>query len=822
MKMFVIIGVVAVCVIGVVAGLFFLTKPSEIQLTSPATTTTTTSSVTTTPPEEFTYTTTPVGTTPEVEMAQLTITLHTPLNTPGGETVSMFLGEIFFESGREIQMTKVASNTWQVKLEAPVGSVLRYRYSREANWDKEEAYVYRDGIGFHYRELVVLGDMEVEEAVAKWEDLPFQPDSVGDLSGRVTDSSGNPVMGLVVSAGPYQTMTYADGEYRIYGVPAGPCPVSIHASNGEYYAQMKQVNVIAGQTTTLNFTVTAAPMAEVTFEVVVPFDHPEGAVPRILGDVSHLGFSTYFEGTAINTANMIDMEADPEEKGLWTYTTTIGVGTYVKYFYTLGDHIMNRERDRKGEYVLRGLLVESGSTTDDEVWSWRAGYQVPLTLEVESPTDDTVYFTTTTWGGYAPIKMWSKGGNKWFYVAYVDPGNFSYKYIRNGDPEIGVEKLNPDQNDSYRQVNVGPNGKTQADQITRWRHQVHESLPASISLHEVPSLQERVSNEPFQSGIELIDYWRPSWLPLVDTTAARISQHNAAWVQLPSISGILSADPPIVDMGWNSFTLEELTYTIQSLHSKGLKVAMRAYPYPSELPYAGFERHNTNEWYDAFYASVRSIYLFHAKIAEQEGVEMLILANFPWQDVSDPSTAAYLNQKWKEMISDIRDVYSGPITVDTFVNQPGYDWYGDLDYIGDIWWEKLADTSSESYTSMKSRALEILETKYLPVYQRFNKPIIFTEIAYCSADGSAAQKYSVYSDEISDFLPENPSVPSDWQEQADAYEAVLQAIAEKSWVQGAYSFGYSYMNHDCKGFSIRAKTAEKVLSQIYAQFNAAE
>ncbi|MEM4201973.1 MAG: carboxypeptidase regulatory-like domain-containing protein, partial [Candidatus Hadarchaeum sp.] len=694
--------------------------------------------------------------------------------------------------------------------------------SRGADWDKEEAYVYRDGIGFHYRELVVLGDMEVEEVVAKWEDLPIPSNSVGDLRGKVIDSSGSPVMGLIVSAGPYQTITYADGEYKIYGVPAGPCPVSVHSPNGEYYAQMAQVNVTAGQTTTHNFTVTKAQMVEVTFEVVVPFDHPEGGVPRIFGDVANLGFSTYFEGTAINTALFVDMEPDPEEDGLWTYTTTIGKGTYVKYFYTLGDHKLNRERDSKGEYVLRGVLVQGKTTTDDSVWSWKSGYQVPLNLEVDSPTDDTVYFTTTEWGGFAPIKMWHKGGKSWFYVLYVDPGNFSYKYLRNGDPEIGIEKLSPDKNDAFRQINVGPSGKKQVDKITQWRHQTRESIPSLVSLHETPSVQRRASGEPFQSGIELIDYWRPSWLPLVKTIAARISEHNAGWVQLPSLSGIISADPPIVDMGWNSFKLDEIIYTIESLHSRGLKLALRAFPYPSELPYAGFERHNTNDWYDAFYAEVKSIYLFHAKIAEQEDIELLILANFPWQDAYNPSSAAYINQKWKEVISEIRKVYSGPITVDTFIDRPEYDWYEDLDYIGDIWWEKIADTPSDTYSSMKSSALEILDTKYLPIYQRFNKPIIFTEVAYYSADGSATQQYGVYSDEISDFLPENPLVATDWQEQADAYEAVLQAIAEKSWVQGAYSFGYSFMDHDCKGYSIRAKTAEKVLSLIYAQFNAAE
>jgi len=718
-------------------------------------------------------------------------------------------------------MTRTATHTWQVKLEAPVGSVLRYRYSREGNWDKEEEYAYQGSIGFSYRELVVVGSMKVEESIAKWEDLPLPPDSTGDLHGKVTDSAGKPVSGLIVSAGPYRTTTGADGSYRIYGVPAGSCPVSVRAPNGEYHSQLAQITIAPNGTTARDFTVTPAKMVKITFEVVVPHDHPEGAIPRILGDTYHLGMYPYFGGTAIDTSRVIDMKPDPEEERLWTYTTTIGEGTYVKYYYTLGDHSINRERGRNGEYLLRGLLVKEETTTEDEVWSWRAGYQVPLKLMVQSPTEDTVYFTTDGWGGYEPIRMWHDGGNEWTYVYYVEPGKVSYRYLRNGDPEIGVEKLDPDTPETYRQVNVSSGGKTQNDTITRWRHQLRESLPASISLHETPAVERRISGKPFQSGIELIDYWRSSWLPLVEPTVKRISDHNASWVQLPSLSGIVSADPPIVEMGWNSFTEEELVYLIRTIHDRGLKVALRAYPYPIELPFTGFERHNTNEWYDAFYAEVRAIYLYHAKIAAQEGVEMLILANFPWQDADNPVSAAYLNQKWKDIIAEVRTVYAGLITVDTYIGRPEFDWYGGLDYIGDIWWEKIADTPSASYSSMKSRAQEILETKYQPIYQRFNKPIVFTEVAYYSADGSATQQFGVYSSEISDFLPETVSVTSDWQEQADAYEAVLQAIAEKPWVQGTYSFGYSFMDHDCKGYSIRAKTAEEVLKLIYAQFNAA-
>ncbi|MGQ9788442.1 MAG: carboxypeptidase-like regulatory domain-containing protein [Candidatus Hadarchaeaceae archaeon] len=414
MKNSIIVGIVAVCVVvGVGLAFVFIKIPSIAETTTGYGTTseqqtTTTGAWTTTtetqPPKPPTETQTP--TPPSVEMAKLSITVHAPSNSPSGEAVYMLVGELYFESTREFSMTKISANTWRLVLEAPVGSVLRYRYSREMSWDKEESYVYRDGIGFHYREIVVKEDMELEESIAKWEDLPLLPNSVGDLIGKVTDSAGLPVMGLMVSAGPQQTFTDFNGNYRIYGVPAGPCPVSVRALNGEYYSQIARIDIRAGETTTHNFTVTSAPMRKVIFEVAVPHDHPDGAVPRILGDTYHLGFYTTFGGTAIHVSRVIDMEPDPEEERYWTYTTTIGEGTYVRYYYTLGDHRINRERDKNGNYVLRGLFVKGETTVDDDVWSWKAGNQVPLTLEVKSPTDDTVYFTTDEWGGYEPIRMW--------------------------------------------------------------------------------------------------------------------------------------------------------------------------------------------------------------------------------------------------------------------------------------------------------------------------------------------------------------------------------------------------------------------------------
>ena len=121
--------------------------------------------------------------------------------------------------------------------------------------------------------------------------------------------------------------------------------------------------------------------------------------------------------------------------------------------------------------------------------------------------------------------------------------------------------------------------------------------------------------------------------------------------------------------------------------------------------------------------------------------------------------------------------------------------------------------------SMYDKVIGDLTAYYLPIANRFHKPVIFHEVAFYSARSSALQTYDVFDPRILQNRPDDPSVLSDYDEQARVYQAVLLAFAATPWVQGCYSFGYEYYTFDSKGFSIRGKTAEQILSQIYKQIN---
>jgi hypothetical protein len=315
--------------------------------------------------------------------------------------------------------------------------------------------------------------------------------------------------------------------------------------------------------------------------------------------------------------------------------------------------------------------------------------------------------------------------------------------------------------------------------------------------------------------VEAVDAWISQWLPLIAPTLARIKNDNARWVQIAPVWSFVTADPPTIEPISTTFPRQDLVAHIHAAKSAGLKVALKVEPFPNV-----FDGPNSTAWYDQFFDQIQSVALYHAEIAQQEGVELLILGDlyFGVDDAGGPPST-YINAKWKSVIATIRaSGYTGELTSNSLIVLPEYDWYGDLDYLGDKWWWPVAATDSDTVQNMYGLAINTLAAYYLPIENRFNKPFIFTEVAYYSADTSAMQTYE---DTILNGpgIETDPSVPSAYDQQARAYQAVLLALANTPWVQGCYSFGYLYYNEDDKGYSIRDKTAENIMSQIYRQLN---
>jgi uncharacterized protein (TIGR03437 family) len=767
--------------------------------------------------------------------ATMTIHVQVPSNTPASDTIWVFGGQLFNIFTPRVPMSRVPgiSNTWQATISAPTGTIFRYYFARNNDYSKLESYVpfwpngYSIGPGLYQqqaplRELLVTNGATIAETVAAWDDTPPFSDSTGTITGTITDKMGNPLTGLWISAGPHQTFSDTRGNYQMQGVPAGPCTITVRSENGEYAAVNVSVTIAANGATTQNIALVAQPIVNVTFNVTVPATTPALAVPHLFGDMYRLGMVEIATAFSAETTRYIEMTPGAGLK--WSFTTQLGSGTCVNYLYTLGDNILNFENQQgQGVIVTRALCVNGPTTVNDKVAAWSSPTQVAVTLTATSPTgaEDTLYVTADSGFGSAPVKMWPTGPGTATYTFYVNPNTtLKYSYLRNGDPDTGPEIIGTDSNPpASRSLAVGTNAVSSNDTIMAWRNQMLEpALTTVTSGMTGPAVPHA---EPFQTGIELVDYWRTSWLPLVAPTISRIKSINAQWVMIVPNYTPTIVDPPQFELVLDDFPPQDLIAHIRTAKAAGLHVALKAQMYPNSFSLA-----QGNAWVDAFFQQVQSFSMYYAAIASQEGVEMLVLESQYLESAAsgidtDPALRTYVNAKFKAVVAAIRaSGYTGKLTTDTLVNYPELDWYGGLDYLGDEWWyQKVATSDSDTVQSMYNQTIAALTSQYLPAVNRFNKPVVFVGVEYYSAHTSALQTYA-FGPQIAESLPADPSVLGDYDEQGRVYQAVLLAFAATPWVQGCYSFGYEYYNLDSKGYSIRAKTAEQIVSQVYQEINA--
>jgi len=403
--------------------------------------------------------------TPTVSM---TLRVKVPSKTPAGDTIWIFRGQLFPVLGSHIPMSRVqgTTDTWQAVISGPAGTIVDYIFDRNDNVGSHEAYVpVGASISQNYRKLLLTDGATASEAVAQWIDLQPPADiATGTHTGTDTDKAGNPLMGIWVSAGSHQTLTDTDGNFIIYGVPTGPCTITLQSENGEFVATNVMTTIAANDTTVQNVVLSAAAISIITFHVAVPANTPASAVPRLYGDTYRLGMVQIPGGPIPDTTRMVDM--GPAGGNQWTYTVQLGNGTCVNYLYTLGSYRLNYEKDYQGNARTRAFCVNGPMTINDEVGAWKTSQQVPVSLTVTSPTgaEDTLYVATDDYRGNAPIKMWPTGRGQAAYTLFVNPSTtLNYRYVRNADPGTGTEMVGPDSKPAFRSIPAGPGGTVSDD-----------------------------------------------------------------------------------------------------------------------------------------------------------------------------------------------------------------------------------------------------------------------------------------------------------------------------------------------------------------------
>ena len=243
---------------------------------------------------------------------------------------------------------------------------------------------------------------------------------------------------------------------------------------------------------------------------------------------------------------------------------------------------------------------------------------------------------------------------------------------------------------------------------------------------------------------------------------------------------------------------EELIKMIDYFHSKGVRVALKPTVNCKDGTWrahiAFFDKDVVCEpkWSNWF-KSYSEFQCYYANIAQKTKCEMFVAG-------CEMVMSEHRTEEWRQVLSDIKKVYSGPVSYNTDKYQED-----NVEF-----WDAVDVISSSGYYPIDDweRQLDRIEA----VVKKYNKPFFFAETGCMSSKGSS-------------------NVPNNWElrgtidleEQAAWYEVMFDAISKRDWVEGTclWSWTYDlYNEEDAKNsfdYDLFGKPSEKVVKKYYSK-----
>jgi len=755
---------------------------------------------------------TPAPTQPRPEaMVMFRVSLPAPLQ-PGEKLQLTTLDEVTGLALNPTHYTMEAEDAthYTVFLPQPVGSVLKYRYTRQGNLLSQEHL--SDGRPVRYRLYQVDGPAVVNDVVSRWTDTAFSG-PIGRISGQVTDAvSGQPIANILVTAGGAQTLTNSEGYYVLEGLPPGTHNLVAYALDGVYRTYQQGAIVAGDAATPAPLTLTPAPLVNIVFTVIVP----PGTLPaipiRMAGNLLQLG-NTYADlaGGANSSAARLPTLA-PLPDGRYTLTLKLPAGADVRYKYTLGDGIWNAERRAEGQYVVRQLIVPAtNSRVDDQVQTWRTGQNAPITFEVtvpaNTPAGENISLQLNPGHGWTmPLPMWKVSERQWMYIVYspLDMlGGLGYRYCREDQCGCADDAATAGVKTSGYYVGTSLLAQDIVDEVSQWAWLPDQNKPANV-----PNVAVQPRGASFIAGVEFAPVYDSTWAPRMARAMNDVQGMGANWLVLTPSWSLTRLNPPVMELqpGNDPLWAESISDMLKA-RSLGMNVAVFAtLHFPEEQTLWWQKGSRDFSWWVSWFEAYRSFARHHADLAAQQGAKALILGGewlspaLPGGSLADGSSSgvpADAEERWRAIIQEIHSRFEGTLLwalpYQGLQNPPAFLDAVDMIYV--LWSPPLATNANAPVSEMQSEAGRLLDEMVLPFQQKINKPVVIAA-AYPSADGGISgcvrepQGTCAPFEKLSTAKMNTPAIAWDLAEQADAYNALLMAVNSRPWVAGFVSRGF--------------------------------
>lgn len=299
---------------------------------------------------------------------------------------------------------------------------------------------------------------------------------------------------------------------------------------------------------------------------------------------------------------------------------------------------------------------------------------------------------------------------------------------------------------------------------------------------------------------------------------ATLAQTHVSWISQTPFGWQAAYNKPEIGLNtapsraWWGESDQGLIHTTRLARKQGIKTLLKPHLWLRDRSgkwLGDIKMENEADW-KAWFENYRRFILHYAVLAEKEKIEALCIGTELHQ------AAVSQEQAWRQLIRDIRQVYTGQLTY-------AANWY--LEYEQVKFWDALDFIGVQAYFPLtQNQNPDLAELKkgwknHLPALARlarkYNKALVFTEAGYKSTPDAAIQPWAW------PRRGQDPPDPQSEQTQANCYEAMFQSVWNQPWFGGMFIWKWYPRvrdnGRDHYDFTPQHKPAVKILAAWYTK-----
>ena len=295
-----------------------------------------------------------------------------------------------------------------------------------------------------------------------------------------------------------------------------------------------------------------------------------------------------------------------------------------------------------------------------------------------------------------------------------------------------------------------------------------------------------------------LEGWELDSLTSVGVT--HISQTPFGWQENPN-SPEIRWEKHSDRMWWGESRLGVKETTISG-REKGVESLLKPHLWVKGAWPGVIEMQSEEDW-KTWFTAYREFIFYYATMAQEQNIPILCIG-------TELELTTHREDDWRELIQDIRQIYSGQLTyAANFTEYEKVAFWDELDYIGIQAYFPLATKINPEVKTLVqgwNKQLKGIEK----IQKQFNRPVIFTEIGYCNTVDAAIEPWV--------WPNERKEVALSEEAQAKCYEAFFEAVWKKEWLAGVYFWKWYPNPRDRQpDFTPQGKAAQQIMALNFLQ-----